>query len=393
MKEVTTVALADMSKGGVKVDINEVIERRWEERSRQQDEVRRRMRTGWKNDPSMLDEYFRAVVTNWKSYRGPKSEKIVCKMYGIYKQSVVGDCTVTNTHDILTLASKKWEQWNSRKGMSKEDSKRRFITYCAEIDPMLIDIMPNEMPPEGFPSDNKGIPICAKCNTNVGCSRPLLNEHFENLRRQLFERVELQNPVNLRSWMANALRNQRCIWGVHKPISRAQAKTFSEWFDRTENRGFFSYDSKNLMLMVRDLLSLLYEILHDMQKNKDAHSIDEVNAQIMKVFAMDRYYFEFTGDKFVFEGECLRDDEICNKRREGDGGRNHKHPVEIEPPEVDYSPFDEAITLRLKCQELGINPATGIQLDIEKRCDLFNHAHCLFVCLSLTHSLTYLLAQ
>jgi acyl-CoA-binding protein len=363
----TEVALANMTKGGVKVDINEVIERRWEERAKQQEEVRRRMRTGWKTDPSMLDEYFKSVVTNWKSYRGPKTEKIVCKMYGIYKQAVVGDCTTSNTHDLLSLPSKKWEQWNCRKGMSKEDSKRRFITFCAEIDPMLIDIMPNEMPPDGFPCDNKGIPICAKCNTVVGCSRPLLDEHFQNLRRQLFEQPELQKPNNLRSWMANALKNQRCMWGVHKPVNLVDAKKFSEWFNRTENRGYHMYDSKNLMLMVRDLLCLLYEILVDMQKNKDVHTIEEVNAQIMKVYALDKYYFEFTGDKYVYETECTRDEEICNKRREGDGGRNHKHPVEIEPPEVDYSPFDEAIALRKKCQELGINPATGIQIDVEKR--------------------------
>ena len=217
MKEVKAVALSEMTKGGSKVDINEVIERRWEEREKQQAEVRRRMRTGWKTDPSMLHEYFRSVVTNWKSYRGPKTEKMVCKMYGIYKQAAFGDCNVSNTFEMLTLAHKKWDAWNSRKGTSQDESKRRFITYCAEIDPMLIDIMPNEMPPEGFPCDNKGIPICAKCNTVVGCSRPLLNEHFENLRRQLFERIELQDPINLRSWMVNALRNQRCIWGVHKP--------------------------------------------------------------------------------------------------------------------------------------------------------------------------------
>ena len=367
MKESQPKALAEMTKGGAKVDINEIIERRWEERNKHQEEARRRMRTGWKTDPEVLDEYFKSVVTNWKSYRGPKTEEMVCKMYGIYKQAVFGDCNVPNTYDILTLGNKKWQQWNSRKGLSKDESKRRFITFCAEIDPMLIDVMPNELPPEGFPCDNKGIPICAKCNTVVGCSRPLLDEHFENLRRQLFERAELQNPVNLRSWMGNALKVQRCIWGVHKPISKAEANTFSEWFNRAENKGFYPYDSKNLMLMVRDLLSLLYEILHDMQKNKDKFSIEDVNGQIMKVYAMDKYYTDFSGDKFVFEAECLRDDEICNKRREGDGGRNHKHPVEIEPPEVDYAPFEDAIILRKKCQALGINPATGVQLDITKR--------------------------
>jgi hypothetical protein len=92
--------------------------------------------------------------------------------------------------------------------MPKSMAKRRFITFLAEIDPILIDVMPGEKPPDGFPLDNEGKQICAKCNTTVGCSRPLLDQRNIDLRRQLFENEELHEPKKLRDWVANALQHQ-----------------------------------------------------------------------------------------------------------------------------------------------------------------------------------------
>ncbi len=56
-------------------------------------------------------------------------------------------------------------EWLRLKGMPQNMAKRRFITYLAEIYPLLIDVMPSEQPPKGFPTDRKGRLICAKCNT------------------------------------------------------------------------------------------------------------------------------------------------------------------------------------------------------------------------------------
>jgi hypothetical protein len=52
--------------------------------------------------------------------------------------------------------------------MPMEMAKRRYITFMAEINPKLIDVLPNEKPPEGFPLDENGVQICAKCNTGAG---------------------------------------------------------------------------------------------------------------------------------------------------------------------------------------------------------------------------------
>ena len=354
-----------------KVDLSSVINRRWDERGKHLDEVRKKMRMGWKNDDGILHEYFRACVVNWKAYNGPKPEKVVTRLYGLYKQAVFGDCDQALIHERHTLIGKKWAEWSRLKGMSQQQAKRRFITFLAEVDPLLIDVMPNEMPPEGFPVDARGMQICAKCNTVVGCHRPLMDQHGTVLRRQLFEMEELHKVEALQEWAQNALQNQRCIWGVHKPISRVESKQFSEWFSRDENRGFYMYDSSNVMLMVQDLLSFHYEIAYDMQTHKEEYTTDEINNQTTKVLGLSRYYTTLTGETFVFEVLCTRDNEVCNNRRIADKGQNHKHPVDLEPPSVDYSPYENAVRLRKQCQELGLDPHTGVQRDVEKRCAIY----------------------
>jgi hypothetical protein len=45
---------------------------------------------GWEHDPLKLDIKFLQVSDNWKTYL-KKDKTVVIKLYGIYKQSVVGD--------------------------------------------------------------------------------------------------------------------------------------------------------------------------------------------------------------------------------------------------------------------------------------------------------------
>ena len=127
------------------------IDRQWEERGKTQDDFRQRMRANWRNDDYILTEYFRACVVNWKAYSGEKLEKHTVKLYGIYKQATVGDCPQYGHPDPYSVPGRKWAAWHRLRGMPLPMAKRRFITYLAEIDPLLIDVMPNEVPPEGFP--------------------------------------------------------------------------------------------------------------------------------------------------------------------------------------------------------------------------------------------------
>jgi hypothetical protein len=251
-------------------------------------------------------------------------------------------------------------------------AKRRFITFLSEIDPLLIDVMPDEKPPLGFPLDRKGQPICAKCNTIVGCSRPLLDQNKMNLKAQIFENEDLHEPEKFRIWVKNALANQRCVWGMHQAIANADKKPFLEWFNRDENRGFFAYDSSPLMFIIRELVTHHHELAFEMMQNKDSVDAAVYNAQSIKTTKLKEVYEQLASEEYVFEMLCDRDNTDCNQRRVANNGKNHKHAVKIDPPTyADVNTMEEAIELRMQCQKLGINPSTGVVRDIQHRCDIY----------------------
>ena len=190
--------------------IEDVISKEWEERAKAFEQVRQKLRSGWRHDDSILDQYFESCVENWKRYTGPRKPKTVTKLQAVYKQALYGDCNVPAPADCDTPEGVKWAAWNRLKGTSRSMAKRRFITLLSEIDPMLIDVMPDEKPPEGFPKDRFGHQICAKCNSKVGCARPIMDQHHSDLRQQLFSVDELHEVKNLREGIKNALQNQRC---------------------------------------------------------------------------------------------------------------------------------------------------------------------------------------
>jgi acyl-CoA-binding protein len=129
------------------------------------DGVRQTLRRDWRNDNDILNQYFIACVENWKIYKGPRTTKQGNRVNGIYRQATVGDSTWTQTADCLKAEVEREAEWLRLKGMPQDMARRRYITYLSEIDPLLIDVMPSEKPPPGFPTDRKGRVICAKCNT------------------------------------------------------------------------------------------------------------------------------------------------------------------------------------------------------------------------------------
>ena len=142
--------------------IEEMIDREWEAREKHQEEVRLRLRRGWRNDDSTLFQYFAACVNNWKTFKGDRKPEHVLKLYGIYKQATVGDCKDPEPKNLKSAVGQKWEAWTGFRGQSRQMAMRRFITLLAQIDPMLIDVMPAEKPPDGFPYDRQSKkPICA----------------------------------------------------------------------------------------------------------------------------------------------------------------------------------------------------------------------------------------
>ena len=53
--------------------------------------MRQKLRTGWKYDDKILDQYFESCYLNWKIYKGDRTSKQVLKLQALYKQAIYGD--------------------------------------------------------------------------------------------------------------------------------------------------------------------------------------------------------------------------------------------------------------------------------------------------------------
>ncbi len=60
------------------------------------------------------------------------TEKLV--MYGLFKQSTLGDCNTERPGGIFNQTAKyKWDYWNKFKGKSKEWAKTNYVAYYNKL--------------------------------------------------------------------------------------------------------------------------------------------------------------------------------------------------------------------------------------------------------------------
>jgi hypothetical protein len=177
-------------------------------------------------------------------------------------------------------------------------------------------------------------------------------------------------------------------------ISEFQAKEFMQWFSKDENRGFYAYDSSPIMFLTRDLVQYYHEVSYEkLLKKNDWQDSDQVAYNKVVTMALDlkQVYQELSGEEFVFDAWCNRDNDLCNQRRKAEGNHNHKHRLDLEPvSSMLKNTYDEAIELRKQCQALGINPSTGLVSDIAERSVHFDvlydltSIHYIHTCLRVT---------
>ncbi|XP_049903603.1 acyl-CoA-binding domain-containing protein 7 [Epinephelus moara] len=76
---------------------------------------------------------FEKMAADVKNVKTRPTDQELLDLYGLYKQSVVGEIN-TERPGITDLKGKaKWDAWNSRKGMSKEDAMSAYITLAKEV--------------------------------------------------------------------------------------------------------------------------------------------------------------------------------------------------------------------------------------------------------------------
>ncbi|XP_043822338.1 acyl-CoA-binding domain-containing protein 7 [Dromiciops gliroides] len=81
---------------------------------------------------SLQSDFHNAAEDVRKLKTRPNDEELK-ELYGLYKQSIVGDIDI-ECPGMLDLKGKaKWEAWNLRKGLSKEDAMSAYISKAKEL--------------------------------------------------------------------------------------------------------------------------------------------------------------------------------------------------------------------------------------------------------------------
>ena len=82
----------------------------------------------------MSAEFTKAAEDIKKLTERPSDQELL-DLYGYFKQATVGDIN-TARPGMLSLDLKgkyKWDNWNSRKGMSKEEAEQKYIELAKSL--------------------------------------------------------------------------------------------------------------------------------------------------------------------------------------------------------------------------------------------------------------------
>ncbi|CAL8256779.1 unnamed protein product [Boreogadus saida] len=76
---------------------------------------------------------FEKIAEDVKKMKTRPSDLQLLDLYGLYKQAVVGDINIDKPGMTDMKGKAKWEYWNTRKGMSKEDAMSAYIALAKEL--------------------------------------------------------------------------------------------------------------------------------------------------------------------------------------------------------------------------------------------------------------------
>lgn len=76
---------------------------------------------------------FEKIAEDINKLKTRPSDQQLLAIYGLYKQAVVGDINIAKPGMADMKGKAKWEAWNTRKGMSKDDAMSAYITLAKEL--------------------------------------------------------------------------------------------------------------------------------------------------------------------------------------------------------------------------------------------------------------------
>lgn len=78
-----------------------------------------------------------------------------------------------------------------------------------------------------------------------------MDKYGHNLEQELDTNESLSEFAALKTWLDEAVAQQRCALGLHTPISAEQGAKFSTFFARPECGGFRQHTSAKIHNMVK----------------------------------------------------------------------------------------------------------------------------------------------
>ena len=74
-----------------------------------------------------LEDVFKEAADKVKEVSSVSNDDMLF-LYGHFKQATVGDCNIERPGGLFNQKEKmKWDAWNERKGMSKDDAMKAYI--------------------------------------------------------------------------------------------------------------------------------------------------------------------------------------------------------------------------------------------------------------------------
>ncbi|XP_026865338.1 acyl-CoA-binding domain-containing protein 7 [Electrophorus electricus] len=77
-----------------------------------------------------LQAEFEQYAEDVKKVKTRPSDQELLDLYGLYKQAIFGDINIDRPGMLDMKGKAKWEAWDSRKGMSKEDAMTAYIALA-----------------------------------------------------------------------------------------------------------------------------------------------------------------------------------------------------------------------------------------------------------------------
>ncbi|KAL3999353.1 nuclear factor I/X [Sarotherodon galilaeus] len=80
-----------------------------------------------------MTEAFDKAVEEVKVLKQKPNQQEMGDLYGLYKQATVGDINTERPGFLDFTGKAKWDAWNARKGLSKEEAMAKYVALVEEL--------------------------------------------------------------------------------------------------------------------------------------------------------------------------------------------------------------------------------------------------------------------